>query len=546
MNPDFDGGLPQLSAEARPDFTDAASCAEWLNSLPLINVAPSHARLLGELEELNCFDMPAAERTKVLELMLQPAHFLQTELAKKITNRAAPLARAERDILINIDALWGALAQGYVRCVQALIQADPELPAKPAALLGACQRALWCVQCKMGEHYKCYRQAAPDDWRLLHNLYALVEERGLADSMAGHPVRGEKWKTSCMEIYAQAVLLNLANPNELSPRQLGLAARWLERFGIKARVVTGAAPAGGSQRPLWIALDAARGASREPPPGAAPEALRVLDTSELGSSLRKRLSALKAGEAPGALGLGEDVTVPTAEALLTYLYRLWCEERPQRGPARRSGQARAALAGGIGAIHFFISGRPFKQPGGGELSNTQAEEIAIFGRAATRRDDNYQSLQGYALESWNVLDESLAGCRLRREAGAGRFLHTQLVACKPADAAQFTLAAVQWLAVDDTYGLDMGLRNIPGLPQPVAVRPLGLNAMAEKYIPALALPALASEAAALRQPATLILPAGWYKPKRTIEMVGERVQPVQLTGVLERGSDYERVTYLPI
>jgi hypothetical protein len=200
----------------------------------------------------------------------------------------------------------------------------------------------------------------------------------------------------------------------------------------------------------------------------------------------------------------------------------------------------------MGAIHFFISGRPFKQPGGAELSNTQHEEIAIFGRATTRRDDNYQSLQGFALESWNVLDESLAGGRLRRQDGVGRFLHTQLVAWKPADVAQFTLAAVQWLAVDDAYGLDMGLRNIPGLPQPVAVRPVGLNATAEKYIPALALPALASEAAALRQPATLLLPAGWYKPKRAIEIMGERAQQVQLTGVLERGSDFERVTYLPI
>src|ERR1700744_360527 len=93
--------LPLISADARPDFTDARSCAEWLQALPLINVAPSHGRLLGELEELNCYDMPAAERLKVLELMREPVNFVQTEHAKKIVNRAVPLARPERAILIN-------------------------------------------------------------------------------------------------------------------------------------------------------------------------------------------------------------------------------------------------------------------------------------------------------------------------------------------------------------------------------------------------------------------------------------------------------------
>jgi len=30
--PDFD--LPEISADAKPDFTDGASCAAWLTELP--------------------------------------------------------------------------------------------------------------------------------------------------------------------------------------------------------------------------------------------------------------------------------------------------------------------------------------------------------------------------------------------------------------------------------------------------------------------------------------------------------------------------------
>jgi cyclic-di-GMP-binding protein len=40
-----------------------------------------------------------------------------------------------------------------------------------------------------------------------------------------------------------------------------------------------------------------------------------------------------------------------------------------------------------------------------------------------------------------------------------------------------------------------------------------------------------------------VLPAGWYKPKRVLEIIGDKPYNVRLTDVLERGADYERVAY---
>ena len=48
---------------------------------------------------------------------------------------------------------------------------------------------------------------------------------------------------------------------------------------------------------------------------------------------------------------------------------------------------------------------------------------------------------------------------------------------------------------------------------------------------------------ALNAPPSLILPAGWYKPKRVIEAHVESTLRVRLDEVLERGSDFERVAY---
>jgi hypothetical protein len=48
---------------------------------------------------------------------------------------------------------------------------------------------------------------------------------------------------------------------------------------------------------------------------------------------------------------------------------------------------------------------------------------------------------------------------------------------------------------------------------------------------------------ALGAPATLVASTGWYKPKRVVEVASEKPMRVRLLEVLERGIDFERVTY---
>jgi hypothetical protein len=48
---------------------------------------------------------------------------------------------------------------------------------------------------------------------------------------------------------------------------------------------------------------------------------------------------------------------------------------------------------------------------------------------------------------------------------------------------------------------------------------------------------------ALDAPPTLVLPSGWYKPKRVVEVYVDSAVRVRLTELIERGSDFERVAY---
>ena len=60
-------------------------------------------------------------------------------------------------------------------------------------------------------------------------------------------------------------------------------------------------------------------------------------------------------------------------------------------------------------------------------------------------------------------------------------------------------------------------------------------------MPALYCPALA----ALSSPACLILPPGWYRPKRVLEVYSDSSELLLLSGVIERGSDFDRVAIEP-
>jgi hypothetical protein len=101
------------------------------------------------------------------------------------------------------------------------------------------------------------------------------------------------------------------------------------------------------------------------------------------------------------------------------------------------------------------------------------------------------------------------------------------------------LAQVRWLMGAANGDLHAGLRLLPGLPRPLAARPTGLNVQQESWIPALGLSAVP----ALNSPPSLVLPSGWFKPKRVIELHAEASSKVRLTQLIERGTDFERIAY---
>jgi cyclic-di-GMP-binding protein len=532
--------LPELSPKAQPEFADADGCKAWLANVPLANVSTAQYELLTQVEEFNRFPASAAVRLAVLEQLREAVHFVQIEQAKRFTNRALPMAEAESSVFEDTKDLWEEMRTGYMRCLDAAVNGESGMRSQAALI---CQRALAYTGLRMFHHYRAYREVPAGAWHALHEVYAAAERLDIVDEAVKDYLNRDVHDTSPRIAWARAVLMAMSNPNELSQRQLTFVAFLLERWASKLDVSDAPVDEGEGLQPL-IADLAGDVMPERADPAAVKGEKRYLDTRKLAKSLRNRVGLLRKGEPPSKLALGEDCVQPSCEQLLVFLYRHWCQPKPGRSSDRKSTQATAEVCSELAAIHYYLTGRGFRQPGASdakELTKKQRDEIATFGRVSTKDEDDYSDAHGFSLERWHVEDESAQGVRMvRRAADPGRrYSHGQLVAFKPADARGFILGQLRWLMQGENGDLHAGLKLLPGIPMGTAARPTGLNVQVEKFVQVVSLGAVP----AIQSPVTLVLPVGWYKPSRIIEVYGEQSFKVKLTELVERGTDFERVAY---
>jgi hypothetical protein len=531
--------LPELDQAQPPLFTDAASCRRWLAALPLANIHLAHTQVSTQLGLLNKFNLSPRVRLEINELLREPVASLQQEVARRYLDKPVPLTLPEDAMWRSVLALWRAMAVSYQLCLRA---SEDRAREAPDLLALTVQRCLRYTGLHMLEHYRVYHEA-PYLWQELHQLYAFAEKNNLAERPVQDPLNHQTPTTHCSGTYAHALLMHLADPYRLTPRQHELLERWLDRWA--ARVTVTSIQPDSTLSLIGVDLDSASGplVVHEAKPMADP---RYLDTERFGATLRKRIKALRKGDNPGRIGLGIDCAQAEAEALLVILYRHWCEAVvKKRIFNRRPGVTQAQVTFGVPAIHFYLSGeKAFRQPGEADrLSRREMEDLALYGRVSALTEKMQAAPQGINLETWQILDESALGFRLIRQSGSTRISHNQLLAVRPSDGKQFAVGAVKWLIVTLGGELHLGVRILPGAPAAVAVRPATLMpTAANKFTQAFLLP----EMQVLRETATLVLPRGLFQPGRILEMYTDRSETVRVHTLVEAGADYERVGFVRV
>jgi hypothetical protein len=444
-----------------------------------------------------------------------------------------PLDASEVAAWRDVIALWQGVTGNYQRCLAAYRAGEIAL-APHAALVTA--RLIRLIGCQMIDHYRVYQHVPGELWGELHALYLAAEQYDFLHACVPATLDPQGPESTCAHAYMHVLLAHLANPYGLSARQFGFVLRWLDKWTGFAKLTRQPLPVLASPA-LAVDLDRMGGAAflSELDPASN---LRHLDVEELARALRQTITALKQGQTPARLGLGGTAQQPGCESLLMLLYVQWCRDGTGRIEEREEADEEASVCFGIPATHFQLRGRrEFRQPG--ELTSREKRDLDTFGYIVRTGYDS-GSRDEFPLETCRIGNQSPSGfmCVLRNPQGPGRVNHNQIIAVQRGTPGEIRVGIVQWMRIEATGELRFGVRQFPGKPQAVTVRPANVKESANHYERAVL---LAADPVTVT-PTTLVLPAGWFQCGAFIEVVTDRHQVATMLNLLEKGSDFDRGT----
>lgn len=536
--------LEPTDDRANPVFEDAASCAQWLGQLQLTNLKLAHSMLLTQLNELNRYPMRDLERLSTLEALRETVGYVQEDYARKLIAKPLPLNDSELMIFVSITQLWQAMVLGYQRCLQSCMSNDSQLASYGALL---CQRCLLYSGLEIFEYLRASYEFDSRLWHQLHELYAFAESQELHLVEVGDALNLVQPRSNCRSIYVKTLLACYARPAELTRSQLKLLGRWLALWSNDVTVECSYAASRGDAQPL--AVDLAGTCGLQPVKQTShSDSMRYLAMVPLSKLLRVKMILLQQGQTPQQAGLSEYGSSSDCVRFLSFLHQSWCEERNTRADDERHPVTQhTQLCCKMENIYAHFSGRAFKQPGRNEkLGDTARKQIETFGRILEGAGNNELSEKKFPLEHWHLENESILGAQLVRDDPTGtRLSHNQLIATRSGETGIFILGATIWVKVKFTGELQIGVRYLPGTAEAVSIRATGVNAnISDKYVPAFLLPSVAE----FNTQTSLIIPRDWFQPGRVVAILNQNdeTRNVKMGFSVERGVDYERVSFTPV
>lgn len=533
--------FPQLKF----DFADPRQCIDLLGSVPMTNLDLARDALVKVIRGMLATPPEPLAHLEVLEHARPTVSFVTGELAKRYAFQPLPPALQENDLLLQVVSLLHAMAHSYSE----VASRGGDLTTVQSRLALICQRCIHYTGRAILEHFRARREIPPGLWIDLHGFYATAEEWRIASMRVVEPMNELHGAESCQDAYSAILLVDLANPYSRSPREFVWVLRWAALFAQETGI---AAPTGTAEEAKCYGVDLMLDHGLRPMTMLAHSpSLHRFDGAKLAPRLQQIILKLREGTQPAELGLGNDVVMPQGARLLLQLYRPWCHAAATRRFQRRVGGGVARLAFGFEAIHYHVSGDEFVQPEPTRAyTRAEVDSILTFGD----RVEGGEKLQlraaqiGYELEAWNVVNQSVAGFRLRHESAESRLgrriENNQLIGVLPPDGECMLLGYVSWTMYEASGALLIGVALLPGTPDTLAARQTGLNAggSGSPYSRTFVLPAVA----ALKEPNSLILPRGWYQKDRVLEVYVDHPVRIRLGALLFQGVDFERIAYVVV
>ena len=522
-------------------ISDLQTGSDYLARLPLAE-PPKAAAALAQLFSCLQTAPPDVETYfRILEQARLPLAQVCDELAKRYVGKPLPFGDIEDSLFDTVVGLWRDTAKCYAQCGELKPVHDEDAATHDRRLATLLHRCLLYTGLTIYEHQRARREYPWGLWLDFHGYFASAEEWALEKHPVAdvHEILGRS--TNCLSAYLVPILTDMAGCYRLSARELALTFRWARYWSNLVSIETISA---GENTPAFV-IDLMQDTALLPMAECLKtDQMRRLDTSRLAVHLTQIRQQLRQKVPPSQLALGSDCTTSQCARLLGTIAKPWSQARAARKFRRHNTTGVTQLCSGFEEMHYYISGREFEQPENVRTySRREFESMFVF----RQQDDPQQMLQvrkvqlGYALDSWEVVNQSANGFRLMRSVTGKRMTHGQLLALCPHDGEHFLLAKATWLMQEKESGLIAGILTLPGIPSAIAARRMDAPPESQGiYERAFLLPAkepISSEP-------SLVLHSGWYRAGRLLEIYTDGPWQVRLTGLIDEGSDFEHVSFV--
>jgi len=533
--------VPQLSTRDVAGIElDPSKVRQWLEGLPLLNVAETSRKLFSTLSTHNRVEFDDAQRLELLELFRRPVRQISLELTKQYIGLPLPLAEKHKSIAEQNRQFHLEMANGYKRLALNATARNDSIGSAAAqvTLARVIQRAIRHLTEVLAVSFQTYSPYPMQTWQEIHALYAHAESFRLAGVEVDDPLNPAVPKSSIDHAYKQALLLDFSDPYTLPPRMVDRVHHYLDRWAPLAQL----SAATEAYEPTCQFLidpenDQAGAAYTSYASLDNPKRYRLLKTVELARQVYTQLTLLKGGQMPPPDGLREDFFVESGQEVLRRMLSAW-GINPQRSFRRspRTGH-QVEMAIGLEAINYWINGgRKFVVSSTFVGPLPQRTSIGADPRPADNR------LVPHDFSTWDIEDESAGGLSLSMRGTSN--VHIQvgdlIITRTPGQGNPWSVGVIRWVRSPGSSNIEIGVQRLAPNADPVVIKTVTDGGKESDFLPALLLP----EIKPLKQPQSLVSHRGVCKPDSLIYMDnGYRLYKIEPAKLIEAGHSFEQFRF---
>ncbi len=435
-----------------------------------------------------------------------------------------------------------ALADAYAACAEEYQKAEKKSFDSMAIIPVILVRLLRAIAERIKLELMRYAVVEQSTWVQLFNSYSLAEANQLADTMV-YAYPGHVIHISPQRELLRAMMLYVASPGTLAPDQIEVSYRITGRlvnfFDFKA--------APDPDCTYFIDLSEPGAPARVSNVLQASPAMRFFGAARALPALEKIIDQNERSLIRQEQRFGNEFTPEGKLTVLKHLLMYWGKEQQRRQQERRDISATIEVVHSFRTISKLVTHMDL-----GNMVNQSEKEAATFKEMSEINLAADEDVD-YTTEAWTISDLSTGGVGGVLPSTAGKWVKIgDLCGIKAKNNPLWWIGLIRRLRTDQKSAVHVGIEILAKKPLSVWLRILGKGA--EKvsnwesssgsfkydYLPAILLPDPDDSYAN----ATMLMESGRYVPDSIYQvMMGEKSRDIKLTGLLEEGEDFERVSF---